>query len=278
MHHRSLKLITLALALLPVAARAQEDAADGARQAFGSMQRTTGEITAVVPGKITVKTEDGSAMQVVTTDNTRIMKGRGETTKFADLKPGDGVTAAGNLDAPNKTLHAAILIVVDAAQIKAMKENLGKTYIAGKVTAIDLDNATMTVERADKVAQTIGFDETTSFKRGGRMMMGGAGGGGMMILGGPGGGGARQPREGNGPPPGGGGESITLADIKVGDNVAGQGALKNGVFVPTQLNVMTPGTGQRRQRPGGQGTPVTLPSGQISSPPTPPPTVPPPGV
>jgi hypothetical protein len=222
-------------------------------------------------------------MQVVTTDNTRIMKGRGETVKAADLKPGDGITAMGNLDAPNKTLHAAMLFVVDAAQVKALKENLGKTYIAGKVTAIDLDNATMTVERADKVSQTIGFDETTSFKRGGRMMMGGAGsGGGMMIMSGPGGGGppggARQPREGNGPPPGGGGESITLADIKVGDNVAGQGALKNGVFVPTQLNVIPPGTGQRRQRPGGQGTPVTLPPAQISTPPTTPPTTPPPGV
>jgi hypothetical protein len=264
MHHRSLKLITLALALLPLAARAQDDPAEGARQAFAGMQRTAGEITAVAPGKITVKTEDGSAMQVVTTDNTRIMKGRGETVKVADLKPGDGITAVGNLDAPNKTLHAAMLIVVDAAQVKALKENLGKTYIAGKVTAIDLDNATMTVERADKVSQTIGFDETTSFKRGGRMMMGGAGGGGgMMIMTGPGGG-ARQPREGNGPPPGGGGESITLADIKVGDNIAGQGALKNGVFVPTQLNVMAPGTGQRRQRGPG------APAGEPAPPATPP--------
>jgi hypothetical protein len=268
MHRRSLKLITLALALLPLAARAQEDAAEGARQAFGSMQRTAGEITAVTPGKITLKTEDGASMQVVTTDNTRIIKGRGETTKFADLKPGDGVTAAGNLDAPNKTLHAAILIVVDAAQIKALKDNLGKTYIAGKVTAIDLDNATMTVERADHVAQTIGFDETTSFKRGGRMMMGAGSGGGMMIMTGPGPGGPpggfRQPREGNGPPPGGGGESITLADIKVGDNVAGQGALKSGVFVPTQLNVIPPGTGQRRQRGPG------APAGEPAPPATPP--------
>jgi hypothetical protein len=265
MHHRSLKLITLAIALLPLAARAQDSPVEGARQAFAGMQRTTGEITAVAPGKITLKTEDGSAMQVVTTDNTRIMKGRGETLKFADLKPGDALTAMGNLDAPNKTLHAAMLLVVDAAQVKAMKENLGKTYIAGKVTAIDLDNATMTVERADHVAQTIGFDETTSFKRGGRINMGGMGGG--MMMGGPGGGGeGRRPRdEGNATT---GGESITLADIKIGDNVGGQGALKNGVFVPTQLNVMTPGTGQRRQRPPAQGSEATPPAPPPAAPPT----------
>ncbi len=34
---------------------------------------------------------------------------------------------------------------------------------------------------------------------------------------------------------GGGGESITLADVKVGDTWWGRGALKNGVFVPTEL-------------------------------------------
>ncbi len=37
---------------------------------------------------------------------------------------------------------------------------------------------------------------------------------------------------------GAGGESITFADVKVGDAVAGKGALKNGVFVPTELGVL----------------------------------------
>jgi predicted RNA-binding protein len=174
------------------------------------------------------------------------MKGRGETVKVADLKPGDGVTAAGNLDAPNKTLHAAIVFVVDAAQLKAMKDNLGKTYIVGKVTSIDLDNAKMTVERPDHVSQTIGFDEGTSFRRG-RVNMGGMGGGMYGGGGRPGGGAGRTAP--NGPPQG---ESITLADIKVGDEVGGRGEMKNGVFVPAELSVATPG--QRRRRPeGGPG-------------------------
>ena len=154
------------------------------REGAGSLRGCSGwlgEVTAVAGATLTVKTEDGGVMQVVTTDNTRVMKGRGVTVKVADLKVGDGVMAAGNLDAPNKTLHAAVVFATDAAQLKEMKENLGKTYIVGRVTAIDLDDAKMTVERPDHVAQTIGFDEGTSFRKGGRGMRmgGGAGGGGV---------------------------------------------------------------------------------------------------
>jgi hypothetical protein len=228
--------------------RAQEPGGDagqrGGRGQFAGMQRLGGEVTAVDGANITVKSEDGATMHIVTTDNTRVMKGRGVTVKVADLKVGDGVMALGNMDAPNKTLHAAMVMATDAAQIKAMRDNLGKTYIAGKVTAIDLDNAKMTVERPDKVSQTIGFDESTSFRRGGR--------GGMAMNGMMGGGGMGGRAEGA---PGGeeGGESITLADVKVGDNVRGTGTLKAGVFVPGQLVVVPPPAGGRRR--GGEGAP-----------------------
>jgi hypothetical protein len=205
-------------------------AQQGGRGQYAGMQRVAGEVTAVSGATLTVKTEDGATMQIVTTDNTRVMKGRGVTAKVADLKVGDGVTAAGILDAPNKTLHAAIVFAMDAAQVKEMKENLGKTYIVGRVTAIDLDNAKMTVERPDHVAQTIGFDETTSFRKGGRgARMGGAAGGG--AAGGGAGAGGEQ-----------GGESITLADIKVGENVRGTGSVKGGIFVPTELVVIERGS------------------------------------
>jgi hypothetical protein len=211
------------------------------RGQFAGMQRVGGTITAVSDTAVTVKAEDGTIYQVTTTPNTRVMKGQGVTVKVADLKVGDGVTAAGNMDAPNKTLHAAFVMAVDAEQLKKLRENLGKTYIAGKVTAIDADNAKMTVLRQDGVSQVIGFDETTSFKRGGRL-----GRGGGMVAGGT----PNVPVEG--------GESITLADIKVGDTVnAPQGSLKNGVFVPAQLNVSTPGQGVRRN--GSGRTPATSP-------------------
>jgi len=217
--------------------RAQEPAEDaGPRGQFAGMQRIGGEVTAISGASLTIKGEDGTTYQIVTTDNTRVMKrsgNGGSAVKVADLKVGDGVMAAGNMDAPNKTLHAAMVFATDAAEVKKLKDNLGKTYITGKVTAIDADNAKMTLKRPDGVEQTIGFDETTSFKRG----RPGRGGGGFGMGG-----------DSSAGAPAATGESITLADIKVGDTVGGQGALKGGVFVPAVLTVTTPG--QPRHRPG----------------------------
>jgi hypothetical protein len=227
---------------------------------FAGMQRVAGEVTVVSGATLTLKTEDGGTVQVVTTDNTRVMKGNGggssgqpstATIKVSDLKPGDGLTAMGNLDAPNKTLHAAMIVAVDAAVIKAARVNWGKTYILGKVTAIDMDNAKMTVQRPDGSSQvTIGFDETTSFKRGRVNLseLGEMGGGGF-------GGAGRGGRAGGAPPPQQQAESITLADIKVGDTVSGQGAVKAGVFIPGELTVATPGQGGRRRPNGAPGSP-----------------------
>ena len=235
---------------LPARAQEQTEPSDGAapqRGQFAGMQRAGGEITAVSGANLTVKTPEGATVQVVTTANTRVMKGRGITVKIADLKVGDGVMAMGNLDAPNKTLHAAMVMATDAAQLKAMKDNLGKTYIAGKVTAIDADNAKMTVQRPDGVSQTIGFDETTSFKRGrigrGMGMSGDTGGGDTTAA-----------------APAATGESITLADIKVGDNVYGTGSVKSGAFVPTQLTVGAPGQGRRRNGAGSPNATPTAPA------------------
>ena len=221
----------------------------GGRGQFAGMQRVAGEVTAVSGATLTVKTEDNGLMQIVTTDNTRVMKGRGVTVKVADLKVGDGVTAAGILDAPNKTLHAAVVFAMDAAQVKEMKENLGKTYIVGRVTAIDLDDAKMTVERPDHVAQTIGFDETTSFRKGGR---------GVRMGGAPGGAGGGAGATGDA-----GGESITLADIEVGESVRGTGSVKGGVFVPTELVVMERGPrGAGDAASGGKARPSPNPNPQ----------------
>ena len=238
--------LTLLLPLGAVSAKAQDSAAQGAgRGQFAGMQRIGGTITAIAGPQLTIKTVDGVVYQVVTTDNTRVMRGRGNPIKLADLKAGDGLMAMGNLDAPNKTIHAAMLISIDADQMKKMEEaqkqqlaDLGKTLIAGRVTAIDMDNATMTVERPDGVSQMIGFDEGTSFHRG-QMRMSASGGQGIGAAAG-----SVTPT----------GESITLADIKVGDRVTGPGEVKSGRFVAKELSVMSPGNGRRRSTDTKEGS------------------------
>ncbi len=75
-------------------------------------------------------------------------------------------------------------------------EDNGKSYILGEVTKID--GTKLTIKKPDNTEQVIEVDDDTSF-RSGR-------------------------------------ESVTLAEVKIGDFVRGQGALKNGVFVPKELN------------------------------------------
>jgi hypothetical protein len=202
--------------------------------------------------------------------------------KVADIKVGDAVGAMGVLDAPTKTVHAVFVGVIDAEQVKKARENMGKTYITGKVTAIDMDALKVTVMRPDGVSQVIGVDEQTSFKRGGRGMAAMASGAGVIEMGGSGTGGGRASGAGSGGGTGtgggngsgagagngGGGESITFADVKVGDTVAGRGGLKNGVFVPTELGVMDPAAmGQRRRRAAdGSGMDAAPPSSGAAAP------------
>ena len=255
-------VVLAAVCSLPISSLAQagQDAQDGPRQggvAFAGGQMVRGTVTAATADKLTVKTDAGEIYQVALSANTRLNKDR-QPVKAADIKVGDSVGAMGTLDAPTKTVHAVFVTVVDAEQVKKMRENLGKTYIVGKVTAIDTDALKVTVLRQDNVSQVIGVDEQTSFRRGGRGMMAmangagpvdGATGSGEGRGNGAGGGNGAGARGGNG----GGGESITFADVKVGDTIAGQGAVKNGVFVPTQLGVMDAAAMGQRRRRGAEG-------------------------
>jgi hypothetical protein len=228
-------LAVLAMALLlPGVARAQDE--QESRAVFAGGQMVRGTVTATEADRLTVKTEAGEVYQVAVSANTRVTKDR-QPMKIADIKAGDGVGAMGVMDAPTKTIHAVFVAVVDAEQVKKAKEGLGKVYITGKVTAID--DVKVTVARPDGVSQVIEVDEGTSFKRGGRGMAAILNGSGAIEAGGD----AET-----------GGESITLADVKVGDTVAGRGALKSGVFVPTELRVMDRSAmGQRRRRGAGSG-------------------------
>jgi hypothetical protein len=253
-------LLLFAVVIALPAITLAQDEQDGPRQggvAFAGGQMVRGTVTAAAADHLTIKTEAGEVYQVALSANTRLTKER-QPLKVADIKVGDAVGAMGVLDAPAKTVHAVFVGVIDAEQVKKARENMGKTYITGKVTAIDMDALKVTVMRPDGVSQVIGVDEQTSFKRGGRGMAAMASGAGVVEMGG-GAGAGRGNGAGSGSgnaagaKNGRGGESITFADVKVGDSIAGQGALKNGVFVPAELGVMDPTTMGQRKRRGGDG-------------------------
>jgi hypothetical protein len=201
----------------------------GARGMFGpGMNGTGGTVTAVTGSDITIKNEQGETWKIETSPNTHIRKDR-EEAKLSDIHVGDTVMAAGNLDEQTKSVGAVFLIVLDpqqAARMRQMRADFGKTWTAGKITAINTDALTITVERPDKVAQTIAVDENTTFHK----------------------------RS----------EDITFPDIKVGDAVRADGSVQGPNFLATNLMVTTPGErgagrfgqgGNQGQGPNGRPAP-----------------------
>jgi hypothetical protein len=123
--------------------------------------------------------------------------------------------------------------------------------------------------RTDNVSQVIGVDEGTSFQRGTRGVAaevtaagGMAGGGGFGGRGGRGQGAGAQATP---PPP----ESITLADMKVGDAVMATGTLKNGVFTALKMGVQEPGMGPGAGGGGRNREGQAPPAGGPAMPPPP---------
>ena len=86
-----------------------------------------------------------------------------------------------------------------AKQMREMQANYGKTWFMGKVTAIDGVKVTL-LGSIDSVAHILVADENTTFRK------------------------RREP--------------VTLADVQVGDMVRAEGAVKDGIFVATAVNVM----------------------------------------
>lgn len=202
---------------------------------FMGMSPTMGTVTAVSGSEITLKNEQGEAYKVETSANTHFRKDRDEA-KISDIHVGDVIVAAGNLDESAKTVGAVFVSVLDpqqAARLQQMRDTFGKTWTAGKITAINADALTITVERPDKTTQTITVDENTTFRKGMRNNA----------------------------------EEITFPDIKVGDMVRANGAVQNGNFAAKDLSVMEPGAGRGQGRygqngQGPQGSPAQSPAAQ----------------
>jgi hypothetical protein len=188
-----------------------------------------------VIGKVTAATKDtitvtpilgGDPVTVKVGGDTRFIKDR-QPVAIADIKTGDTVVARGPLK--GQTMDARMVLVVDPSMIQRMQnggfgggggagpmsqfkpEDMGKKFIIGEVKAIN--ETKLTIARPDNQTQDIEVDENTSFKKGK--------------------------------------ESITLADITVGEFVRGTGEIKNGIFVPKELNVGQPMRQFRMAGPGG---------------------------
>jgi hypothetical protein len=185
---------------------------------------TMGTVTEVTPEHYTIKTETGETFTVHYSANTRILKqqarprGEGEPAggesgnrgggnpptplKSTDIKVGDAIAAMGDVDANAKSVGAMVVLQIDperAKQMREMEANYGKTWLMGKVTAIDGVKVTLT-GTMDHTPHTFVADENTTFRK------------------------RRDP--------------ITLADIQVGDNVRVEGAVKDGSFLATSVNAM----------------------------------------
>lgn len=222
--------LALCVCLSSMAGRAL--AQDGPPQGRGSGGRggmfmmganhAEGTVTAVSGSNITIKDEQGQVYTVQTGPNTHIRKDR-EEVKLAEIHPGDVIVAVGNLDEQAKTVGAMFVVVLSpeqAARMEQMRADFGKTWTAGKVTA--KQGLTLTIERPDKVSQTITVNENTEFRK-------------------------RGPE---------GEQDIAYPDIKVGDSVMARGSLDKGSFVATTVGVMPPHqSGQRRFHGDRQGAP-----------------------
>ena len=241
----ALPLASVMMMTVPALPRAwaQEDAAPD-HLPGGQMLR--GTVTALSASGLTIRNEDGEQYQVVATTNTRVIRSQ-QPAKFADLRVGDGVGAGGVMDAEHRTLHAAFIGAIDAAEVRRAQAELGKSYLIGRITAIDVDQLRLTVHRPDGVNQVIAVDESTSFRRGGRSSSDSDASTKAR-------GGVAEKASGTADT----GESITLADIKVGESIAAKGGVKDHMFVPTELHVYA-GEGRRRRTDdaGGTAAPAT---------------------
>jgi preprotein translocase subunit YajC len=206
-----------------------------------------GTVTEVAADHYTIKTETGETYTVHYSANTRILKqqarARGESgergaggeggpggggggnpptpLKSTDIKVGDAIAAMGELDATAKSVGATMVMQIDperAKQMREMQANYGKTWLMGKVTAIDGVKVTL-MGVVDNTARSFVADENTTFRK------------------------RRDP--------------ITLADIQVGDTVRVEGALKDGAFLATQVSAMGPPPGGAPNVPRNSPPPAT---------------------
>lgn len=141
----------------------------------------------------------------------------------ADIKTGDSIGVMGSVDAAKHEAGAVYIVLISPERAHAMKESMagfGKTWLMGKVTAID--GTKLTIEsQIDNRPHTIVANENTALRK------------------------RREP--------------VTLADIHPGDTLRAEGSVQVGTFTATSINVMAMPMGGEgrmpRQEPPRPDTP-----------------------
>ena len=69
-----------------------------------------------------------------------------QAIKSGDIKAGDVIAANGEVDAEAKSVGAVVVMLIDperARQMREMEANFGKTWLAGRVTAMNETKITL---------------------------------------------------------------------------------------------------------------------------------------
>jgi hypothetical protein len=175
---------------------------------------------------------DGTTATVRITDKTEFRKDR-QSAKLEDFKVGELVFVRG-IENTDHSITAQVIGGRPGGGAESGNRGfgeLGKDLVVGEVKSVDAPK--LTVLRPDNVTQTVELNEETSLRRGR--------------------------------------ESITMADIQLGDHIVVRGAVENNAFVPR--NVMVFSAEQWKQleemrKMGGVGPAGTpLPTAPKSNPP-----------
>ncbi len=193
-----------------------------------------GKLTAVHDQSVEITQSAGDTVTVKIGASTQFRKD-GEAAKLSDFKVGDIVFVRGE-ENPDHTWTAEVL-GVRAGGFGGGQGNggrggpgagggmrpagvLGQDYIFGEVKAVDAPK--LTILRPDNVTQTVELNEETSLRKGR--------------------------------------DSVTMADIQVGDHIMVRGGMVNNLFQPKSVMVIGPEQWKRMQELGmGSGQPPANP-------------------
>ena len=177
----------------------------------GRGQPLVGKIKAINKGSLELAKPDGTTVAVKTTDKTEYRRDR-QGARLQDFKVGDMVFVRGEENAD----HSVTALLIGGRSGRGPEGGarvfgeMGKDFVVGEVKSIDAPK--LTVLRPDNVTQTLELNEETSLRRGR--------------------------------------ESITMADVQVGDHVVVRGGVQNNTFVSKNVMVLSPEQWKRMQEMG----------------------------